>query len=731
MNMGMSEVADRSRQEASKWLDRNRGRAALPPGLLDAMDDGSALKREALSVARPGLAPALRLDDFQRKGPERFFAGATHDETAALFETLAPAALTRTLALSAGVLVRSFDLLGYRGLWFGDPVVWSLDPVSGRRSPFVHWTSIDLTEPASTGDCKVVWELSRHQFLVTAGLAYRTTGDEKYAEAFVSLIRSWMLANPPGFGINWASSLEAALRIVSWSWALFLFRGSGRVTEDLFEEMAAGIGAHASHIERYLSRHSSPNTHLTGEALGLFYAGVLFPENRLAVRWRAVGQAILEEQIHIQVLPDGAHFEQSTTYQRYTIEIYLHYLILAERNGIKVSTIVGERVQAMLDMLLALRRPDGGMPAIGDSDGGSLLPMVPRGPGDPRGLFATAAVHFGRADYAWAAEGLQPEALWFFGPRALERFASRDAAPPEGTSRAFVDGGYVVMRSGWSRDSHQLIFDAGPLGCPLTGGHGHADLLSVQVSPFGEPCIVDPGTYGYSIDPGLRSHFRGTSAHATVLVDGQGQAEPSGAFRWRQRPAARLRRFLSEPAFDFADGSHEAYSRFPDPVVHRRRVVFVRSPGYWVIADDLSGLREHRVELRFQFSPLPVVLLADSWVRAEVSGGRGLLLRAFSGVALAVRIAQGSTAPIEGWVSSDYGQREPAPLLVCSANARLPLRVITLLLPVSDRETVVPRMRPVWGPNGTLLGLTFEDTDQTIRFDSDTFTMGNSNTWKV
>src|SRR5713101_8866728 len=82
-------------------------------------------------------------------------------------------------------------------------------------------------------------------------------------------------------------------------------------------------------------------------------------------------------------------------------------------------------------------------------------------------------------------------------------------------SSLFADGGYVVMRSGWQRDAHHLIFDVGPLGCPLSGGHGHADLLSLQCSVFGEPVMVDPGTYCYQGERAWRDRFRGTAVHST------------------------------------------------------------------------------------------------------------------------------------------------------------------------------------------------------------------------
>ncbi|MCV5714780.1 heparinase II/III-family protein, partial [Escherichia coli] len=75
------------------------------------------------------------------------------------------------------------------------------------------------------------------------------------------------------------------------------------------------------------------------------------------------------------------------------------------------------------------------------------------------------------------------------------------------------------MRSGWEPDAHHAIIDIGPIGCPVSGGHGHADLLSLQCSIFGEPCLVDAGTYSYGAEPAWRDFFRSTAAHSTVVVD--------------------------------------------------------------------------------------------------------------------------------------------------------------------------------------------------------------------
>ena len=685
LEMPVHEVVARGRQEASKWLTR--------------LADGNR------PVTLPARGATALQDHVRERVSTQFFEGAaTAEATARRIERIADSG-QRIISIADAICRGRFDLLGYRGLDFGDPVDWHLDPISGRRAPLVHWSRLDPFDRALLGDCKVVWELNRHQWLLHLGQAYRLTGDERYAEVFVRQVQAWMQANPAGMGINWASSLEVAFRLISWCWALALFEGSQALSAELLAKVVAGIGDHARHVERYLSHYFSPNTHLTGEALGLFYAGVLFPDASRARRWRVRGAEILATQCERQVLPDGVYFEQSTCYQRYTAEIYLHFLILAARSGIGVPNLVAHRLQRLLDFLVTIRRPDGSMPLVGDADGGWLLPLTPRAPDDVRGVFSVAAAFFGRSDYAWAAGGLAPEAVWLLGSSgATVAEVLTQTPPPAMPSQIFSNGGYAIMRSGWERDAHQLVFDVGPLGCPISGGHGHADLLSIQCSVFGEPYLVDPGMYCYAVHPEWRDFFRSTAAHSTIRVDGQEQAVPSGPFKWQARPRGRLRRWHSTETFDLAAAEHDAYGRLRSAVRHRRSVVFVK-PRYWVVVDDLEGITEHRVELAFQFAPRKVTLDTDLWVRARGRAGRGLLLRSFALTPLEAELHEGKIAPIQGWVSDDYGQRRPAPVVVFSASTQLPLRVMTIVLPTTNVLAPAPAVSPLLDDTGGLAGL--------------------------
>jgi hypothetical protein len=74
---------------------------------------------------------------------------------------------------------------------------WFLDPTTGRRaSDRTYCFDIDYRDPAAVGDVKQVWEPSRHQYLTVLAAAYHLHGDERYAQAVATQLRSWWAANP-------------------------------------------------------------------------------------------------------------------------------------------------------------------------------------------------------------------------------------------------------------------------------------------------------------------------------------------------------------------------------------------------------------------------------------------------------------------------------------------------------------------------------------------------------
>ena len=145
-------------------------------------------------------------------------------------------------------------------------------------------------------------------------------------------------------------------------------------------------------------------------------------------------------------------------------------------------------------------------------------------------------------------------------------------------------------------------------------------------------------------------------------------------------------------------------------------MIFVK-PRYWVVVDDLQGAAEHQVELCFQFGPMPVTVDSALWARAEGPGGHGLLVRPFASVPLKPEVVEGEIAPIRGWVSSNYGRREPAPILIYSAVTRLPLRIATLLFPVEDASAAFPEVCALGGDGPGPAGLVLDRGLEWISFE--------------
>ena len=190
---------------------------------------------------------------------------------------------------------------------------------------------------------------------------------------------------------------------------------------------------------------------------------------------------------------------------------------------------------------------------------------------------------------------------------------------------------------------------------------------------------------------------------------------PRGPFSWQARPSARLLRWVTTESLDVADAEHDAYARLADPVTHRRRVLWVK-PRYWIIIDDLGGAAIHDVELRFQFAPIDVTVDPALWARAHAASGPGLFIHPFATAPLTAEVITGRMSPAAGWISRDYGQRDPAPVLIYRATTRLPLRIATLLLPVEAGLPCPPAVA-LRDHQGQVIGLRFHDGAETVRFD--------------
>jgi hypothetical protein len=551
----------------------------------------------------------------------------------------------------------NIDILGCGTVAAGNPPRWHREAVSGIEAPRYHWSRIPTLDKATVGDHKVLWEINRHQYLLAPALLWNLTLERQHAELVQQHLESWLQENPPGYGANWTSSLEVAYRGISWCWLLWLLQGADW-DASLRERLLASLELHGLHVERYLSTYYSPNTHLTGEALGLFYMGGCLSQSRHASRWRRRGSAILETWLQRQVYPDGVYFEQATQYQRYTAEIYLHYLVLARGTGWNVGESVPTVLRKVLQVLQSLATADR-IPLLGDDDGGSLLPLDFGSPENIASLMMAGAATLG--DPALLPRSRDTSlSLWLAGAEATDSMRSAPPSLPGPTVQQYPDGGYVVFRGQSEHGENVFIVDAGPHGT-LNCGHAHADALSAVLSIAGRPLFVDRGTLTYVGEE--RNEFRSTLSHNTMEFDAESSVQATGPFQWRgiaPRPVASTGHATPYCLFEGASRGHLHTS---GESLHRRSVACMPDSA-WVIHDKGSRPGCIKAIVRWQ-------LAAD--LRAEWAGEQALRVVSAAGHILA-RIAFRGFRDLRvssREISPRFGARRTAQVIECITGADL------------------------------------------------------------
>jgi hypothetical protein len=527
------------------------------------------------------------------------------------------------LTLAEQIRRHHFPILGLT-IDTGPQVPWRRDHLSGIETGLSYFRRISYLDARRSGDHKFIWELNRHQHLVILAQAYLFTGDEANLAEIRAQLESWFAANPFHRGINWASALEVAFRALSWMWVYHLV--GGKLPAELRANWLRQLYWHAWHIENNLSVYFSPNTHLLGEAVALHALGLFFAGLPKAAGWEQLGAKVTRDQMERQIQNDGSHFEQSTYYHVYALDMFLFHATLA-----KPDTPYMEKLERMALYLHALLGPARSLAMIGDDDGGRFFHPYGRRDLFGRASMATASALLDRPDWPFEAEDLHVQSVWWLGASVLQRKGGEG----KWASRIFSDSGIAMMTAG----ANHVLVDAGPFG-PWGAGHSHADTLSIVVRSGSQEILIDPGTFTYVGEEKWRNWFRGTQAHNTIVVDGRNQAIAAGPFRWANRPEVNIQIWKSNAQRDLLEAECK-YAGF----THRRRVEF-QKPDVILITDEIDGpAGDHEVEQLWHLGSL------EAKSRLVLPAGAEL---------------------IDGWRSGIFGEKHPSPVVRVRRRCNLP-----------------------------------------------------------
>ena len=232
------------------------------------------------------------------------------------------------------------------------------------------------------------------------------------------------------------------------------------------------------------------------------------------------------------------------------------------------------------------------------------------------------------------------------------------------------------MRDGWAATDNYLFLDCGKLGS-LSGGHGHADALSIDLAVGGKTMLVDSGTYTYHESEEQRDYFRATGAHNTLMIDGESQSEPGGKFSWRTKANAAVKKWIAQDRFNYFEGSHDGYQRLSAPAAHTRSILFLKND-YWIMRDfvETSGKHDYRLNFHFHDRTDPQIVTAENGINcvSETSETE-------SGLRLFTFGDNGNWEKTKTPISNCYGKKTVAPFIQFASSGIGAQEFFTFLLP--------------------------------------------------
>lgn len=451
-------------------------------------------------------------------------------------------------------------------------------------------------------DPEYVWSLNRMVVWQYLGQAYAITKDEKYAKAFAKQMIHWVknYKNTPENAQAWRS-IDAGLRLGYWCKALYCFKDSPAITEEVIDLFIESVYEHCEYIMTVWDPFNLISNWGILAYQGMFIAAAMLPETDKTKAYQHEAIERLAKNVKIQIYRDGSHWEQSTRYQTELLHFYLDVILIAQRNHIALPQIITDKVNDMCLASMHIAKPDHIQPLFGDSD-----------EVDIRYELSKAAVIYQNPHYRALAYEQIPgfDAAWNIGEEGLALYDRVKPETPADLACFHPDSANAYMRDGWSENATWAHFHCGPLGA----GHGHADKLHIDIFSRGEDVLMDAGRYTYAFTPD-RVYFKSMGAHNTVRVDDHELYVPVDSWETKRHALAVNQKFYGDDKYGFACGGHLGYMKLENSVYLNRKLIYLK-PDVFVIADEYYATGRHKYDQFLHFNSVGQLSkqAEDSWL---------------------------------------------------------------------------------------------------------------------
>lgn len=321
-----------------------------------------------------------------------------------------------------------------------------------------------------------LWNYNLHylEFLVPLAVKYKLTGNEEYKAKWIEIVSSWM--ENAGNSNDAYEAYTISLRIPNILIGMELLNIEDRqIYMSLYKQYKYLIKNQELAL---LANHYFENIKT------IVISSILFKEMDI---YNQYFERFLE-QIHEQILPDGLHYERSLMYHKIILEDILRvYTVLQHSNHLRDAKKLLPFVRVMAE-------------ALNLETGFDHTP-----------LFNDAGNNVAKSSSALLAA------------------AGKCCKEISMTKKLFPAAGFFRL----DHENDTVLFFCGDIGPKYMGGHAHNDCLSFELSVDGKALFTNSGTGQYQ--GSLRTFFRSTAAHNTIMADDREQSELWGEHRAGRR----------------------------------------------------------------------------------------------------------------------------------------------------------------------------------------------------
>jgi hypothetical protein len=462
---------------------------------------------------------------------------------------------------------------------------WITNPLTNHKYDInKHWSEIHDLSP-NDGDIKYVWEKARFSFLYDI-IRYDYHFEEDQSQFVFDQIEDFIDKNPINQGPNYKCSQEISLRVLNWTFALYYYKDSKYLTEELFAKIIHTIYWQIHHVYHNInfSRISVRNNHAITETLLLYLSDKLFPFFPNVKGWSKKGKYWFEQEIKYQIYPDGTFLQFSMNYHRVAVQLLTWGIKLSKLNDDVFDSQVYDLAKKSLIFLDACIDPvSGKLPNYGSNDGALFFNLSD----DDFRVYRSQlddlrAVLYGFTKYSSKSSfwyGIQPE------NREPEKISELNE---------FKNSGYYIIQE----ENTKTFIRCGA----YKDRPGQSDNLHLDIWINGENILRDNGTYKYNTDKEFLDYFNGSKGHNTLSISGENQMEKGSRFIWYYWVKKAFAFLIKNQENIVFSGTIKAYKQFGNNIFHSRKVTKFIGKDEWLVEDLVKGIKGKTIYQYWHFS---------------------------------------------------------------------------------------------------------------------------------